>query len=125
MSPSDRSATNFEAVTPRLPVRDVDEALTFYVEKLGFALGWKWGAPTTHANVCRDSISFDLIAVPSERCGPALAYVQLRGIDAYYSELKGRRVDVGDIGNRPYGMRDFEVVDANGNRIAFGEPTAE
>jgi catechol 2,3-dioxygenase-like lactoylglutathione lyase family enzyme len=48
MSPSAQSATAFKAVTPRLPVRDVDEALTFYVEKLGFALGWKWGTPTTH-----------------------------------------------------------------------------
>lgn len=124
MSPSAQSATNLKAVTPRLPVRDVDEALTFYVEKLGFDLGWKWGTPTTHANVCRDSISFDLIALPSERCGPALAYVQLSGIDAYFAELRARRVDIGDIGDRPYGMRDFEVVDTNGNRIAFGEPTA-
>jgi catechol 2,3-dioxygenase-like lactoylglutathione lyase family enzyme len=123
MSSSPHPATSFEAVTPRLPVRDVDEALTFYIEKLGFALGWTWGTPTTHANVCRDSISFDLIAFPSERCGTALAYVQLSGIDAYFSELKGRHVETGDIGDRPYGMRDFEVIDPNGNRIAFGEPT--
>lgn len=26
--------------------------------------------------------------------------------------------------DRPYGMRDFEVVDPSGNRIAFEEPTA-
>lgn len=25
--------------------------------------------------------------------------------------------------DRPYGMRDFEGVDLDGNRLAFGEPT--
>ena len=124
MSSALKSATRLEAVTPRLPVRDVDDALTFYLERLGFTLGWKWGNPTTHANVCRDSISFDLIALPLERCGTALAYVQLSGVDAYFSELMSRHVKLTEIGDRPYGMRDFEVVDPNGNRIAFGEPTA-
>jgi catechol 2,3-dioxygenase-like lactoylglutathione lyase family enzyme len=113
----------FEAVTPRLPVSDVEEALTFYVDKLGFALGWKWGNPLTHANVCRDSIALDLIASPADRQGTARAYVQLSGVDAYFAELKGRNVILGDIGNRPYGMRDFELVDPCGNRLAFGEPT--
>ena len=114
--------TNFEAVTPRLPVSDVEKALAFYVDKLGFTLGWKWGSPLTHANVCRDSIALDLIASPAERQGTAMAYVQLRGVDAYFSELQGRSVQLSDIGNRAYGMRDFEVVDPCGNRLAFGEP---
>lgn len=114
----------FEAVTPRLPVRDVENALAFYVDKLGFRLGWKWGEPATHANVCRDSISFDLIMLPPERCGTALAYVQLNGVDAYFSELKARNIEVGDVADRPYGMRDFEVIDPCGNRLAFGQPTS-
>jgi catechol 2,3-dioxygenase-like lactoylglutathione lyase family enzyme len=124
MTRSAQTKPQFEAVTPRLPVRDVEKALTFYVDKLGFQLGWKWGTPLTHANVCRDSISLDLIALPAERCGTAMAYVQLSGVDEYFSELKGRKVDSSDIGDRPYGMRDFEVIDPNGNRLAFGEPTA-
>lgn len=31
----------FEAVTPRMPVQDVEAALSFYQEKLGFEPGWK------------------------------------------------------------------------------------
>ena len=120
---SSAAVAKFEAVTPRLPVSDVEKAITFYVDQLGFALGWKWGNPLTHANVCRDSIALDLIASPADRKGTAMAYVQLSGVDAYFSELKGRNVVLGDIGNRPYGMRDFEVVDPCGNRLAFGEPT--
>jgi catechol 2,3-dioxygenase-like lactoylglutathione lyase family enzyme len=117
-------AAKFATATPRLPVPDVEKALAFCIDKLGFQLGWKWGTPLTHANVCRDSISLDLINVPAQRCGTAMVYVQIAGVDAYFAELKRRAVDAGDVGDRPYGMRDFEVSDPDGNRLAFGEPVA-
>lgn len=119
------STTRFKAVTPRLPVEDVEKSLEFYIDQLGFQLGWKWGEPATHANVCRDAISLDLIAMPVERQGTAMAYIELSGVDAYFSELKERNVESSDIGDRPYGMRDFEVVDPSGNRLAFGEPATD
>ena len=122
MTRSDAAKPRFEAVTPRIPVQDIEESLTFYRNQLGFDLGWTWGTPATHANVCRDSISLDLIAVPAERRGTAMAYIQVSGVDAYYAELRARGVSLGDLGNRAYGMRDFEVSDPNGNRLAFGEP---
>jgi catechol 2,3-dioxygenase-like lactoylglutathione lyase family enzyme len=112
----------FDAVTPRLPVQDVEKLLAFYIDRLGFDLGWKWGEPLTHANVCRGSVSFDLIQVPLGRQGTAMAYVQVMGVDAYHAELTARNVEIGAVDNRPYGMRDFEVVDPCGNRIAFGQP---
>jgi hypothetical protein len=71
----------------------------------------RWGDPITHASVCRDSISLDLIAMPEERRGTGLAYIQLSGVDAYFSELQRRALDLSQPGNRPYGMRDFEVVE--------------
>ena len=122
MTRSDAAKPRFEAVTPRIPVQDVEVALTFYHKQLGFDLGWKWGTPVTHANVCRDSVGLDLIAAPAPSRGTAMAYIQVSGVDAYYSELKARGVNLGDLGTREYGMRDFEVIDPNGNRLAFGEP---
>jgi catechol 2,3-dioxygenase-like lactoylglutathione lyase family enzyme len=118
----DNNSPRFDAVTPRLPVEDVEQALVFYIEKLGFDLGWKWGEPVTHANVCRNSVSFDLILVPPTRQGTAMAYVQVSGVDAYHAELTEKSVKVSAVDDRPYGMRDFEVVDPCGNRIAFGQP---
>jgi catechol 2,3-dioxygenase-like lactoylglutathione lyase family enzyme len=109
MNRSAKTEPKLEAVTPRLPVSDVEEALAFYVDQLGFQLGWKWGNPLTHANVCRDSISLDLLASPPERRGTAMTYIQLSGVDAYFSELRGRNVTLSELGDRSYGMRDFEV----------------
>jgi catechol 2,3-dioxygenase-like lactoylglutathione lyase family enzyme len=122
MTNSAQEHSKFEGITPRLPVSDVEDALAFYVDRLGFQLGWKWGTPITHANVCRDSISLDLIALPIARCGTGMVYVQLTGIDAYFSELRRRNVESSEVGDRDYGMRDFEVIDGWGNRLAFGEP---
>lgn len=123
MKTSSNTKPRFEAVTPRLPTTNVEEALKFYCDKLGFQLGWKWGEPVTHANVCRDFVSLDLIAA-SRETDPALAYIQVAGVDEYYAELRQRNVDLSELADRPYGMRDFEVVDPSGNRLAFGEPNA-
>jgi catechol 2,3-dioxygenase-like lactoylglutathione lyase family enzyme len=122
MANATSTQTRFEAITPRFPVADVETALAYYLDKLGFSLGWKWGSPLTHANVCRDAISLDLISMPPESRGTAMAYVAVAGVDAYYEALTARGVDASAIGDRDYGMRDFEVVDPDGNRLAFGEP---
>jgi hypothetical protein len=93
----------FEAITARLPVSDVEKALTFYIDLLGFSLGWKWGDPLTHANVCRDSIALDMIATSPGRRGPALAYIRLSSVDAYFAELTARGVEKGELADRPTG----------------------
>ncbi len=113
-----------EAITPRFPVPDIESALAFYIDRLGFALGWKWGSPPTHANVCRDSIAIDLILAPSRSGGAAMAYVSVTGVEELHGELQRRGVRLNAIEDRDYGMRDFEVVDPFGNRLAFGQPTS-
>jgi catechol 2,3-dioxygenase-like lactoylglutathione lyase family enzyme len=116
------AAAKFEGISPWFPVSDVTAALAFYREHLGFDLGWIWGDPPTHANVCRGAIDISLALEPS-RAGTGEAYVGLSGVDAYYKELQGRQVQVGELDDRKYGMRDFALVDPDGNRLVFGEPT--
>jgi hypothetical protein len=52
-----------------------------------------------------------------------MVYIQLSGVDAYFAELQERSVEASEPGDRPYGMRDFELIDPDGNRLAFGEPS--
>ena len=113
----------FEGISPVFPVSDVPAAVAFYRERLGFDLGWIWGDPPIHANVCRGAVGINLTLEESET-GSGEAYVGLRGIDAYYAELRARNVDVGELDDRPYGMRDFAVTDWDGNRLVFGESIA-
>ena len=117
------AAPKFEDLSPVFPVADVTAALAFYRDRLGFDLGWIWGAPPTLANICRDAISISLTLKPGE-AGTGEGYVGLRGIDAYHAELRARGVAVGELDNRAYGMRDFDLLDVDGNRLVFGEETA-
>jgi catechol 2,3-dioxygenase-like lactoylglutathione lyase family enzyme len=115
---------NFEGISPVFPVSDVPAAVAFYRERLGFDLGWIWGEPPTHAGVCRGVVGINLTLEPSD-AGSGEAYVELQGVDAYYEELLARNVEVGELHDRPYGMRDFALIDLDGNRLVFGEPTLE
>ena len=114
----------FEDISPVFFVTDVSTSLAFYRERLGFDIGWAWGDPPTHANVCRGRISINLTSNPSA-AGGAQAYVSLKGVDAYFAELRERNVALGELADRPYGMRDFAVIDPNENRLVFGEPIVE
>jgi catechol 2,3-dioxygenase-like lactoylglutathione lyase family enzyme len=114
----------FEDISPVFFVTDVSASLAFYRERLGFDIGWIWGDPPTHANVCRGRISISLTLDPAA-AGGAEAYVGLKGVDAYFAELQNRNVAVGELADRPYGMRDFAVIDPSQNRLVFGEPITE
>ena len=112
----------FEEISPLFPVTDVAAAVAFYRERLGFDFGWIWGDPPTLANVCRGTVSITLALEPS-KAGAGEANMGLRGIDAYHAELRARGIEVGELDNRVYGMRDFDLVDPDRNRLVFGGPT--
>jgi catechol 2,3-dioxygenase-like lactoylglutathione lyase family enzyme len=117
------SQPEFDGITPIFSVSDVAAALSFYRDRLGFEIGWTWGDPPTHANVCRGRIDITLTA-KSEAAGSGHAYITVRDVDAYFAELRGRNVACGDLADQTYGMRDFSVVDPSGNRIVFGQAVA-
>lgn len=111
----------FDSISPFFPVEDVSRATEFYCKSLGFDVGWIWGEPPTHANVCRDRIGISFSS-QSAADGSGNIYINMSGVDVYYAELKAKRVNVGPLADRDYGMRDFLVVDPWGNRLVFGEP---
>jgi catechol 2,3-dioxygenase-like lactoylglutathione lyase family enzyme len=123
MSQRTIDAIRFESVSPVFHVSDVTTALAFYCVGLGFNVAWKWGQPATHASVCRGSVSISL-TLDSQKAGTGDAYIEVGGIDSYHEELATRGVPLGDLADRPYGMRDFAVIDPSGNRIVFGQATA-
>ena len=49
----------------------------------------------------------------------------MAGVDAYYNHITnaGAKVAVA-LADRPYGMRDFRIVDPSGNELSFGEATS-
>jgi uncharacterized glyoxalase superfamily protein PhnB len=119
------TATKFESVAPILAVDDMHRALAFYRDLLGFNLAWCWGEPLELAGICRDAVELTLMDRPDKPEGHARIYLRITGIDALYASLAqaGAAITV-PIGDRPYGLRDFRVVDPGGNELDIGEVIA-
>lgn len=113
-----------KGATPIFHVASLSEALDWYRRVLGFEVAWTWGDPADRASICRDSAEINLEVPPPGQFTASRAYIETKGVDAIHSRVvsAGGHVAV-PIGNRPYGMRDFRVVDPSGNELSFGEPT--
>ena len=104
-----------------LSVPDVEAAVRFYTEKLGFTLAFKWGEPTTFAGVKLGAAEIFLSEGSPNPAGCGLAFVvgdadELLG----YQQAGGVEV-VEEIGDRHYGVRDYAIRDASGYRLSFGQ----
>jgi uncharacterized glyoxalase superfamily protein PhnB len=119
---SEEKPAVLEAAVPILSVTDLSEALDYYEWVLGFQIGWKWGEPARLASVCRDRVEVNLSS--DATAGVSKVYFQMAGVDAYYNHITtaGAKVAV-PLADRPYGMRDFRIIDPSGNELSFGEAT--
>jgi catechol 2,3-dioxygenase-like lactoylglutathione lyase family enzyme len=115
------TATRLVEATATLRAGDVTALAEWYRDKLGFSITMSWGEPAEYARVQRDAVELG-IGLLGERFGPASVYAIVTGVDALYAEFAGRGVRVGrEIGDQPYRMRDFDLLDPERNRICFGE----
>lgn len=82
------------------PDARLEEAVAYYKDKLGSVVSWTWGEPVSRAGVALDDVE-----------------IQMEG--AGLGRSRGATIAM-EIGDRPWGMRDFRVIDPSGNRIGFG-----
>ena len=111
------------SAVPVLPVQDVSKAIDFYTTRLGFAKVFAFGP---YAGVQRGAVTIHLDgAEVAAYPGPTCCRVNVRGVDALWSELQ-EHPDVLHPGEpletKPSGQRQFSVLDCCGNRITFAEP---
>jgi predicted enzyme related to lactoylglutathione lyase len=105
---------------PQLPFHDVAAAIRHYQEALGFRINYR----DEHLGVMdRDAITLLLIERTERHTGIGSAYIYVRDADALHAELTRRGANVlGEPVNWPWGLRDFSVLDCEGNRLHFGQP---
>jgi catechol 2,3-dioxygenase-like lactoylglutathione lyase family enzyme len=107
-------------VIPNFPLSDVAAGVTYYQHMLGFNINY---AQDDFAVMYRDDIRIILMARNEERPLMGACYVYVRDADALYEEYKAKSVNVqGEPVSQPWGLRDFSILDLEGNRIAFGQP---
>jgi uncharacterized glyoxalase superfamily protein PhnB len=111
---------------PILAVDELDEALAYYQDRLGFDLSWTWGDPPSVASLTRDDVEINLARRGANGRGASAVYIRLTDVDAYYDECRRNRATIArPPADQPHGMRDFSVTDPSGNRLDFGEAIVE
>lgn len=101
-------------------VSNLEVALKHYKEVLGFSEEFRFG---DYAGLQFGEVYLHLSGhnVHDRPLGGGNVYVFCDEVDAYYAELKrkGARLKT-EPKTYPYGMRDFVVLDLDGNHLAFG-----
>jgi catechol 2,3-dioxygenase-like lactoylglutathione lyase family enzyme len=117
---------------PILPARDLKQTRDFY-ERLGFtATGWWPDAFGGYAILVRDDLTMHFFSYPelSLKDNYGQCYWRVVDPEGLYSELsradlsawpKARVVPIED---KPWGTREFAMVDPSANLIRIGRPKA-
>jgi len=119
---------NFLQVTPFIHVPDIEAAIAFFEEVLGFETQFRMD---DYAYVHRETVGVRLLQNRGRDGAPPgnrrfAYYVDVRDVDALHAELKPKldRLPPGDVhgpADKPYGQRELVVLAPDGNLIAFGQ----
>jgi len=120
--------SNFIQITPFMHVPDLERALEFFNNILGFETQFRMA---DYAYVHRETAGIRILqnhgndgAPPANR--RFAYYVDVRNVDALYVELKPKldTLPPGDVhgpADKPYGQRELLILAPDGNLIAFGQ----
>ncbi|HEU4880721.1 MAG TPA: VOC family protein [Longimicrobium sp.] len=120
MTPPIPPQVDCERVHPGLSVPDLQAAIDFYTQKLGFSLGFTSGEPLTFAavNLGEVQLFFTQGAPSPEGCH---VFFVVSDADALYAFHRAGGVEVvEEIADRAYELRDYAVRDLNGYQLVFG-----
>jgi len=104
---------------PELPLNDVAASVAYYQRVLGFRINY---VQHDLGVMDRDDVTVVLIARTDKHTGIGSCEAYVRDADALYAELVARGANVqGEPVSRPWGLRDFRVLDFEENRITFAQ----
>jgi catechol 2,3-dioxygenase-like lactoylglutathione lyase family enzyme len=117
------------AVIPVLPARDLDATIRFY-GALGFSLVYEQEAPDPYAilELHGEELHFFEHRALDPTTSITGCYLRVTDADALFRVWSTLGLGptglprIGEIADRPWGMREFHLVDPSGNLIRVGHP---
>ena len=120
--------SNFIQITPFLHVDDLDKALAFFNDILGFETRYRADG---YAYVHRETAGIRILQNEGSDGAPPgnrrfAYYIDVRDVDALHAELRPKldTLPPGDVhgpADKPYGQRELLVLSPDGNLLAFGQ----
>ena len=138
---------SFRSIAPMFGVKNIEQTVEFYQERLGFSVQGIWKDIGPYAIVRRggvvapmfgvknieqtvDSIKRDwgsrihFFQVKEEDSGHTSVYISVDDANAVYEELKNLgHTNLKPPTDKPYGRRDFGVPDLDGHWLFFSSPS--
>jgi catechol 2,3-dioxygenase-like lactoylglutathione lyase family enzyme len=114
--------TRLIAATPALASLDIQRTIDFYCSHLGFMQ--VYAEQGAYGIVSRDSVSIHFWACTERHIAENTSCrVQVEGIDDYYARCVSFGIvhPKAALGARPWGTREFAIVDPDGNLVTFVE----
>jgi catechol 2,3-dioxygenase-like lactoylglutathione lyase family enzyme len=114
-------AIHFDDIIPTLPARDVRQAAAWY-GLLGFTTVTVYGDDYSIVERGGQEIHFFRHDEIDPKLNDHGCYLRLRGVDDLYAEYSALNLDrITKLEDRPWGMREFAVVDPDGNLLRIGQ----
>ena len=112
----------FNQVQPILGTRDVEKAVRFYVDRLGFTLAF--GEPTNEGNYVglrRNDVELHMQFQYEYEMGTTRLRFAVDDPDALYEEYKDKDVfyEGTELSDTPWGTREFALYDLDENALTF------
>ncbi|MBD2058433.1 VOC family protein [Oculatella sp. FACHB-28] len=115
-------------ISPFIPAgQDVEKAIAFYEQQLGFTIVYREGAPVTMAIVKRDSAQIVLQQNDDKHLAEWTTFrIQVEQIEQLYQEFQAKGGTMlhpnGKLQTKLWGTKEFAVIDLAGVCITFYEP---
>jgi hypothetical protein len=113
------------AINPKLPMRNKKITMEYYIDKLGFQVFGNANYEG-YLMVEKDTIQIHFFEYknlnPNENYGQV--YIRTNSIDTLYQTLLDSKVWVhpnGQLETKPWGQREFSLLDPDHNLLTFGE----
>lgn len=113
------------SISPKLPMRNKAATKEFYVTRLGFQI-FGQADYDGYLMLRKDKVEihfFEFLDLdPKENYGQV--YIRTDRIDAYYQSLLDNKVRIhpnGNLETKPWGQKEFSVLDPDHNLLTFGQ----
>lgn len=111
------------SVSPKLPMRSKTATLQFYIDELQFVLN---GDYEDYIILSKNNVSLHFFLFknlkPQENYGQVYIYVE--DIQSVYNNFINNKVTIhpnGELQMKPWGMKEFALLDPDNNLLTFGE----
>lgn len=115
----------FGRVAPTIPVTDIDHALRFYRDVLGFVVAFTNGDPVSFAIIKQGDAELHLGVQPG-KAGSMHAHLMIDDLDGVHGALRQAGILIRQSPTvQPWGLRDLVVADPDGNSFEIAERLRE